>query len=242
MRAVRALESGVGGALRLPVEEVAWGVHRLANATMARALRAVSTERGLDPRGFALMAFGGNGPVHAATLAQALEIGRILVPPVPGVFSSLGMLFPEVEHHYVRTQKRPLGSGDLTWMRAAFEQLASEGAEALAAEGFAAAAQAFDAFADLRYSAANSELTVPVSLHQSAGELRLFFEDAHEQQYGYRSPGVLGFQRLQAAQSTNNQRRGSRLGGITLAGASRRRTAFPDELCLDEVNASRAPG
>jgi N-methylhydantoinase A len=98
------------------------------------------------------------------------------------------MLFPEVEHHYVRTHKRPLGSGDLTWMRAAFEQLASEGAEALAAEGFAAADRAFDAFADLRYSAANSELTVPVPLHQSAGELRLFFEDAHEQQYGYPSP------------------------------------------------------
>jgi N-methylhydantoinase A len=187
MCAVRALETGLGGALRLPVEEVAWGVHRLANATMARALRAVSTERGLDPRGFALMAFGGNGPVHAATLAQALEISRILVPPVPGVFSSLGMLFPEVEHHYVRTHKRPLEAGDLTWMRAAFEQLASEGAEALDSEGFAAGNHAFDRFADLRYSAANSELTVPVALDQSAGELRLSFEDAHERQYGYRS-------------------------------------------------------
>ena len=96
--AARVLETQVGRSLGLSVEEVAWGVHRVANATMARALRAVSTERGLDPRGFSLMAFGGNGPIHAATLARALEIGRILVPPVPGVFSSLGMLFPDVEH------------------------------------------------------------------------------------------------------------------------------------------------
>ena len=186
--AARVLETQVGRSLGLSVEEVAWGVHRVANATMARALRAVSTERGLDPRGFSLMAFGGNGPIHAATLARALEIRRILVPPVPGVFSSLGMLFPDVEHHYVRTDKRPLRPEHIDAMRAQFEKLASDGATALEGEGFTPADHLFERFVDLRYAAANSELTVAVSGTESAEELRRSFEDAHERHYGYRSP------------------------------------------------------
>ncbi len=106
--AERALDADVAAPLGLPLAEAAWGVHRVANATMARALRAVSTERGRDPRDLYMLAFGGNGPVHAATLARLLDIRRILVPPVPGLFSALGMLFPEIEHHYVRARKERL--------------------------------------------------------------------------------------------------------------------------------------
>ncbi len=71
-----ALQREVAGPLRLTLEDAAWGVHRVANATMARALRAVSTERGRDPRDLAMLAFGGNGPVHAATLARLLDIKK----------------------------------------------------------------------------------------------------------------------------------------------------------------------
>ena len=187
--AAAAIEAHVARPLGLTLEEAAWGIHRVADAAMARAVRAVSTERGRDPRDFALMAFGGNGPVHAATIARLLEIRRILVPPVPGVFSALGMLFPDVEHHYVRTFKRPLAGLDAAALEEAFAALEREGAQALAADGFAPAARRLERAIDLRYAGANSELTVawPGATGDLAGALRAAFAALHEAQYGYAS-------------------------------------------------------
>jgi len=186
--AVKALEEAVAKPMGLSIEEAAWGVHRVANATMARALRAVSTERGRDPREFAIMAFGGNGPVHAATLAKLLEIKRILVPPVPGLFSALGMLFPEVEHHYVRTFKRNLASLDPAALDQVFRTMEEEGGAALAEEGFKTEHRRYERQIDLRYVGANSELTVDFPADgDPAAILRQGFGAAHERQYGYRS-------------------------------------------------------
>ncbi|MGA0593610.1 hydantoinase/oxoprolinase family protein [Enterovirga sp. CN4-39] len=184
-----AITEQVAKPLGLSVEEAAWGIHRVADAKMARALRAVSTERGLDPRSFAIMAFGGNGPVHAATLASLLSIRRILVPPIAGVFSSLGMLFPEVEHHFTQTLKRLLENLDGEALRGELDRLVAEGREALAREGIGPAMMVFEPAIDLRYAGANTELTVALDIAKaSAADLRLQFEDAHERQYGYRSP------------------------------------------------------
>lgn len=187
--AVKALEEAVAKPMALTLEEAAWGVHRVANAAMARALRAVSTERGRDPRDFAILAFGGNGPVHAATLARLLEIGRILVPPVPGLFSALGMLFPAVERHYVRTFKRDLAALDGTALEQAYRAMEEEGGAALAEEGFAPGMRSFERQVDLRYIGANSELTVAHGADggNDARSLRERFGAAHEHQYGYRS-------------------------------------------------------
>ena len=182
-----ALQREVAGPLNLALADAAWGVHRVANATMARALRAVSTERGRDPRDLAMLAFGGNGPVHAATLARLLDIRRIMVPPVPGLFSALGMLFPEIEHHYVRTCKQRVDRLDLVPLHALFRALEAEGAAALVAEGFAAADHRFERLVDLRYAGANSELTLPFPAQHASTVLREQFSVAHEQQYGYRS-------------------------------------------------------
>jgi N-methylhydantoinase A len=184
--AVQAIGDAVAKPLGLSLEEAAWGVHRVADAMMARAVRAVSTERGRDPRDFALLAFGGNGPVHAATIARLLEIKRILVPPVPGVFSALGMLFPDVEHHYVRTFKRVLGKVEPGLLEAEFAALQKDGDAALAEEGFAPADRRFERAIDLRYAGANSELTVPwPDGGDIAVELRAAFSKQHERQYGY---------------------------------------------------------
>jgi N-methylhydantoinase A len=180
--AAAALTASVAEPLGLSLEEAAWGVHRVADSMMARALRAVSTERGRDPRDFAILAFGGNGPVHAATLARLLEVKRIFVPPVPGLFSALGMLFPDVEHHYVRTFKHPLAKLDESALEAVYRVLEAEGGAILAGEGFGADQQRFERLIDLRYAGANSELTLPL-----AADLRDAFSAAHERQYGYRS-------------------------------------------------------
>src|SRR6185312_8799631 len=156
-----ALEAHVARPLRLDLPSAAWGVHRVADATMARALRAVSTERGRDPRDLFMLAFGGNGPVHAATLARLLDMRRILVPPAPGVFSALGMLFPDIEHHYVRTHKRGLRELDLSALESTFGALLAAGSSALRDEGFPSDQHRFERLLDLRYAGANSEFTLP---------------------------------------------------------------------------------
>jgi N-methylhydantoinase A len=216
-----ALQKEVAQPLRLSLEDAAWGVHRVANATMARALRAVSTERGRDPRDLAMLAFGGNGPVHAATLARLLDIKRILVPPVPGLFSALGMLFPEMEHHYVRTSKHRLDRLDGAALDAAFRALEAEGGAALADEGFAASEHRFERLVDLRYAGANSELTLPLRTGDDATALRERFALLHEQQYGYRSD-------TEAVETLNVR---------VIARASRGKSQVPDRLTLDD----RAP-
>ena len=94
-----AIARDLADPLRRSVEEAAFGMLRLASASMMRAIRAVSVERGRDPRQFALLAFGGNGPLFAAAIAAELGITRVIVPPLPGVFSAFGLLVADAEHH-----------------------------------------------------------------------------------------------------------------------------------------------
>lgn len=179
--------------LSLDVEEAAYGIHLLANALMARAVRAVSSARGRDPRQFALIAFGGNGPVHVATLARSLEIPLVIVPPIPGLFSALGLLFPDVEHHYVRTYKRRIEALDPDEVEQLFRAIEAEGQAELAAEGYGRAAVRFERRLDLRYAGENSELTIPAPDGPASRAWRATlverFSLEHERTYGYRSEG-----------------------------------------------------
>jgi N-methylhydantoinase A len=190
-RAAAAIAAQIAEPLGLQLEDAAWGVHVLANATMARAVRSVSSERGRDVRRLALMAFGGNGPVHGITLAQSIGIPRVVVPPVPGLFSALGLLFPNLEHHHVRTYKRRLDAIDLADLEGAFGRLEDEGLRALEAEGYPAAATERERFVDMRYLGENSELTVRCAESAVSPEtpatLRERFGAEHERNYGYRS-------------------------------------------------------
>ncbi|MDP6705667.1 MAG: hydantoinase/oxoprolinase family protein [Alphaproteobacteria bacterium] len=183
-----AIEEQIAKPLGVSVDEAAFGIHRVANATMARALRSVSSERGRDPRRFALMAFGGNGPVHAATLARSLDITTILVPPTAGVFSALGLLFPATEHHYVRTFKREVAELRVAEVEAAYGGLEADGRHELAGEGYGEAAMEFERFADLRYRGENTELTVPAGGGNGlVDDMVAAFGAEHERTYGYQS-------------------------------------------------------
>ena len=166
-----AIREQIADPMGVSVDDAAFGIHRVANATMARALRAVSSERGRDPRQFALMVFGGNGPVHAATLARSLDISTILIPPVAGVFSALGLLFPATEHHLVRTFKRELAGVVRDDITAAFAALEAEGSGALSVEGYGADMTEYEHQADLRYRGENTNLTVSAAgrARRSAG-------------------------------------------------------------------------
>ncbi len=99
----------MGDKLGLSAHEAALGVVRIANATMERALRRVSVEQGYDPRRFALLPFGGAGPLHACDLADALGIGSILIPPIPGVLSAYGMLVADVASDASQSVLTPAG-------------------------------------------------------------------------------------------------------------------------------------
>lgn len=188
--AARAIEEQIAGPLGIDLLQAAYGIHRIANARTMRALRAVSTERGRDPRAFALLAFGGSGPVHAAGLARELGSPRVIIPPLPGLFSALGLLLSGVEHHDVRSC---MLTGEAA-IDAGLPPLAAELAERMlarfAAEGYPAERVARAWSADVRFHGQNSEIRIALDVapgEMGAARLRAAFEAEHERLYGHRS-------------------------------------------------------
>ena len=188
-RAVQAIEKHIARPLGLDVTAAAMGVHRVANAMMMRAIRSVSIERGRDPRDFALMAFGGNGPVHAAGLAAELEISRIVVPPWPGLFSALGLLVSDFEQLYSQSCLTRLDRAELAAINETLERMTARASGEFAAEGFSGARLQIERFADLRYRRQTSEMMIPLPDRPlNAGdltELAELFHREHARTYGY---------------------------------------------------------
>lgn len=176
--------------LGLPLAEAAYGAHLIAASNMIRAIKAVSSERGRDPREYALFAFGGNGPVFAAGMARELEIPKIVVPPAPGLFSSFGLLYADVEHHYVRTWRGPTRTADVPALEEAWRRMEEEARAQLVAEGFSGEAARIERSADLHYRGQSFELTVagPARLDRRAlTEMEERFGREHERTYGHRA-------------------------------------------------------
>ena len=183
-RAHEVFQERVAGPMGLPLAEAAYGAHLIAASNMMRAIRAVSSERGRDPREYALFAFGGNGPLFAARMARELEMRRVVIPPAPGLFSAFGLLYSEVEHHYVRTWRRRTRGLDAAELDEAFGRLEDEARRQLAAEGFSGAAVRLERSADCRYQGQSFELTVPAASSVAIDEA---FGREHERTYGHRA-------------------------------------------------------
>jgi N-methylhydantoinase A len=190
-RAREVFEEKVARRLGLPLERAAHGAHLIAASNMMRAIRAVSSERGRDPREYALFAFGGNGPLFAAGMAAALEMRRIVVPPAPGLFSSFGLLYADVEHHYVRSHRRLLRGLAAGELEAIWAQMEEEARAQLSREGFAPPAMRLKRSADLRYQGQSFELTVPVPGPLAGDDavvgIAAAFGREHERTYGHRA-------------------------------------------------------
>lgn len=170
-------------------ETAAWGVIQVANANMERAIRRISVERGYDPRRFTLMPFGGAGPLHACELAESLQIPRVLVPPVPGVLSALGMLVAAPTKDYSQTVMHAVAdwtAADESWLVEEAAPLAARAIAEMVAEGHAEASLTLGYRLDMRYKGQSHELTVPWSSGQTAVTER--FHAAHQLRYGYRLP------------------------------------------------------
>lgn len=190
-KARASLKAKVADRVGLSVEHAAYGAHLIAASNMIRAIRAVSSERGRDPRTFSLFAFGGNGPLFAAGMARALGIKRVVVPPAPGVFSSFGLLWAVVEHHYSRSFRALLRKADVAALNAAFADLEHQAREQLAAEGFAESAVRIQRRASMHYQGQTFELGIPVPDGAIDGgrvaDLEEAFGREHERTYGHRA-------------------------------------------------------
>ena len=189
-KAADAVRERIGAALALSLEEAAAGVVRLVEVQMAEAVKAISTRRGFDLRDFSLVAFGGAGPVHAASIAAELGIPRVLVPAVPGCHSALGLLMTEVRHEFVQSRMMAI-EALATEGVSIFDELAGRGTRLLAEEGFSPAQIRLDTAVDLRYAGQGYELTVSCPAHPDAADVRALrqrFDREHEAGYGHCAP------------------------------------------------------
>jgi N-methylhydantoinase A len=192
--------------------EAAYAVHAVANANMTRAVKAVSTYRGRDPRDFTIFAFGGNGGIHGAAIARILGIKRVVVPPAAGVFSALGLLFADIEVWEACALMQPLLDAEPQRVEAAYRELRQK---VLAQIGHPVPDVRFQRMADLRYAGQAFEISVPLedrTIDDTALQsLATAFENEYEKTYGHRLPGGSPIQFV-----------GIRLSGMVRPGGPRR--------------------
>lgn len=187
--AARAAVDTVAKPLGLSTEEAALGILRVVTANMARALRVVSVQRGYDPRDYALVPFGGAGPLHSSRLARELGISTVLVPETPGAQSAVGLLMTDIKTDFMRTHIVPVSPQEAGALADAFADLERQAEAWFDEEGVADGDRRLVRRAELRYHGQNFELPVELAAGDvTAGtvqEMLRSFDRAHERVYGY---------------------------------------------------------
>ena len=187
--AAEAIQQNIASPLGLDQNAAANGILKIANNTMVGAIRNISVERGHDPKDFALVAYGGAGPMHAIDVAALLGSNRVVVPLNPGIASAFGLLAAEFKNDYARTFLQQAPGYDLDGIELVYSELEAEGRAWLNEEGVPRRVHAMSRSADLRYAHQGSEVTVPLSGKQATGEsmdaLIQEFHAQHQQLYGF---------------------------------------------------------
>ena len=191
--ATAAVRKCLADPLGVDVRTAAAAVIDIVNNAMAEVLKIVSVQRGHDPRNFALAAFGGAGPLHAAALAMELGMTEIICPPIPGAFSALGLVGSELKRDYVRTLHRAPGSSDAAaladTLETAFLALEREGAAMLDRAGVPSERRRLERSVDARYERQSYELAIPASRcpvdDTALAQIAETFHERHLQTYGY---------------------------------------------------------
>ena len=195
--AAEAALQDLGARLGLDAERLALGIIEVINAKMSQAIRTLTVERGIEPREFSLVAFGGAGPMHAVALAQELSIAEVIVPPDPGSFSAWGMLQSAVRQDFSEAFFRDFGDLDTEDLQARFDRIGSQASASLEGEGVASDRISLIQRLDMRYQGQEHTLTVtmPNGLTPSGGDrfadLRQRFEDTYRARYGHSNPEAL---------------------------------------------------
>jgi len=183
----RVLQERIAEPLGLSLADAAHGIYTVAAATMTRAVKAVTTYRGRDPRDFTLVAFGGNGPIAASAVAEALSMRRVLVPPAPGVFSAVGLLLADVEHEFtgsVLASASNLSESEFTRL---FSELEARARKGMQEEGHSSELIRLKRVAELRYAGQAYELPVSVRAEDRLADVLRHFHEEHFRTYGHRS-------------------------------------------------------
>jgi len=188
--AERAIAEHIGDPLGLGVEDAADAILRVANANMADAVRLISIRRGYDPREFALVAFGGAGPMHGAALARELSIPTVLVPPDPGITSALGCLLVDVKHDLSTMFLGAVDGVDLVELEGEFGKLEAEARERLKSEEVPEEQMSIQRLIDMRYLGQWRSLTIPVDAPVDLEDAASRFHAEHEREYNYRRDGA----------------------------------------------------
>jgi N-methylhydantoinase A len=190
--AERALREHVAKPLGIDSVRAAEGILRIAATAMSYAVKAVSTERGLDAAAFALIAYGGAGPLHASAIAREIGMQRVIVPRAPGHFCAFGMLFSDLRYDLVRTWFTRLADVSFDAIEGVYAELIDEGRKALAASGVEASRVAVARSADMRYVGQEHPVTVAlppeVFRRHSREALKHRFDDEHLRRYGTCAP------------------------------------------------------
>ncbi|MFO8034358.1 MAG: hydantoinase/oxoprolinase family protein, partial [Candidatus Bipolaricaulota bacterium] len=192
VQAARAAVARVAEALGLSVDQAAWGILEVVESTMEQAIRVISVRRGVDPRGFTLLAFGGAGPLHGATLARKLGMRGVLYPTHAGALSALGLMGADLVLTYVRSVLVPWPQVQPQLLRQVLEHFRAHAVHRLATAGAKGSALGLQAAADIRYRGQGFELTVPLPTAEPSSAtmaaLAREFHHAHEAFYGYSAP------------------------------------------------------
>jgi N-methylhydantoinase A/oxoprolinase/acetone carboxylase beta subunit len=187
--AARCAIDDLSARLGLGPEETAEGVLTILNANMANAISSRTVQKGLDPRGFALVAFGGAGPLHAAEVARALGIPEVIVPAYPGITSAVGLLTTDLKYDAVRTEFQAGDTIDLDRLDTDLAAMEGELARQLANDGIAPEGTVFERSGDLRYLGQGYELRVPFPEGEldAAALAQIFarFAELHRIEYGH---------------------------------------------------------
>jgi len=185
--AAAAVRRGVAAPLGMDLHEAAEAILKVADANMADAVRLISISRGYDPRDFALVAFGGAGPLHGATLARELSIPTVIVPPNPGVTSALGCLLVDIQHDLATSYIHPAANADFVAIEAEFAALEREGWERMRHEGVREQDVVMERSIDMMYRGQWRSLAVPVGRPVGAtADLVAAFHAQHEREYNFR--------------------------------------------------------
>ena len=175
--------------LGMGIEEAAFGILAVADAAMERAIRVISVEKGYDPRSFALLAFGGAGPLHAVSVARSLSIPKVIVPAWAGVLSALGLLAAEAGHDLSQGMVRRFGPDLLAELDSAMRRLRGRGTEILSGEGIAPEDVQFRSSFDLRYVGQSHEINVSVAegplTAESLSRARDDYDHVHRLRFGH---------------------------------------------------------
>lgn len=204
--------------------EAAEGVYRIANARMARAIRSVTVERGHDPRECELVAFGGAGPLHAAAIADRLEMERVTVPLAGGVLSAYGLSAADEKHDSVRTHRIPLTDADPTELERTYTRLSDELRSQCTGDD-----PQIERSAKLRYEGQSFELDVPVDTPFNTETVRDRFHQTHERVHGYRMADTIELVTVQGSAVTRTQSHPITYSGTTQSSHTSRTGYFDGE-------------